>query len=297
MGIQQYCAGSTSDYENIREFVNCLSSAVEDAASKLYFIENFDKTTNIKLKQWYKAASELYVRGTTDRPIEAVYGYAVEEYVNVSIQSSLNPPRGYSVKLQVTHGHTRPDIVIQESSGSEVAWLDITNHGNLGHINYKQGNWLNKNFYVAELFYPDFDPCNISIGGDGIGYRGHMNSIVRVADEHNKQHLRYMVKRIDCVLSNLDIRLKNGENIDLSDIANRFEHHFGIPFSRNYKHPIIHSMFLLYMKHTYGLHKELANEILRVYYAGKGQNKLEALSYVAESYNLNGGRDSLFIYF
>ncbi|MYU48182.1 hypothetical protein GTV15_17095 [Streptomyces sp. SID7803] len=59
----------------------------------------------------------------------------------------------FSVAMQVTHGNTRPDVVLQ-LDGREVAWYDITSAKSLGHIFEKDGSGWRTKPYVAEIAYP-----------------------------------------------------------------------------------------------------------------------------------------------
>ena len=86
----------------------------------------------------------------------ARYGYAVE-----TIATHLLPSKhdDLDVLLQISYGHTRPDIVAQAPNGDE-AWVDITSSASYGHITKKQGSGWSNRPYVAEVLYdmpkPDY---------------------------------------------------------------------------------------------------------------------------------------------
>ena len=126
----------------VTDYATQVGNVAECAASYLYYFNNFSNSTTVKFKQWYETASKFLSTRIRSNFMPAIYGYAVEEYVNLSIASGEpSVPAGYRVRLQVTHGGTRPDIVILNSSNTEIAWLDITNQSSVGHIYNKAGNW------------------------------------------------------------------------------------------------------------------------------------------------------------
>ncbi|TMV51938.1 hypothetical protein FE783_03040 [Paenibacillus mesophilus] len=95
----------------------------------------------------------------------ARFGYAIESYATGTkfndLRSSL--PKGYSIATQVSHGPTRPDLVVYKN-GKEVGWFDITSSGSTGHIYGKIGSSWTTKAYVAEVTY---DPLNTLDVGTG----------------------------------------------------------------------------------------------------------------------------------
>ncbi|WP_079173773.1 DUF4157 domain-containing protein [Streptomyces monashensis] len=91
--------------------------------------------------------------------VPAMAGYAIESLatkVFLTERKSWTGPasgRTFSVAMQVTHGNTRPDVVLQ-LDGSEVAWYDITSAKSLGHIFEKDGSGWKTKPYIAEIAYP-----------------------------------------------------------------------------------------------------------------------------------------------
>ncbi|OIJ93037.1 hypothetical protein BIV25_26080 [Streptomyces sp. MUSC 14] len=91
--------------------------------------------------------------------VPAMAGYAIESLatkVFLTERKSWTGPasgRTFSVAMQVTHGNTRPDVVLQ-LDGSDVAWYDITSAKSLGHIFEKDGSGWKTKPYVAEIAYP-----------------------------------------------------------------------------------------------------------------------------------------------
>ncbi len=264
-----------------------VANVVENAASKLYYINNFSDSTTVKFKQWYDAASQFLRTRSPNNFIPATYGYAVEEYVNLSIASGTpSVPEGYRVRLQVTHGNTRPDIVILGAYGTEIAWLDITNQSSLGHIFNKAGNWQNGRSFIAELLYPDFDASNISISnGTSIAARASAASIIRQAAVHERELMRYLAQKMNAVLCDLIEHIRRGNIIYQPDVAKCIEWHFGVNFSSSYKHPIIKSMFMLYINCSDATRKSDARNCLNILYKNTEQDKVAAISYIEESLN------------
>jgi hypothetical protein len=91
--------------------------------------------------------------------VPAMVGYAIESLATkvflTERRSWTGPASGltFSVAMQVTHGNTRPDVVLQ-LNGSDAAWYDITSANDLGHIFRKAGSGWQTKPYVAEIAYP-----------------------------------------------------------------------------------------------------------------------------------------------
>lgn len=100
----------------------------------------------------------------------ARYGYAVEAYASGHVdQLTQHLPNGYTYALQAGRGATRPDIIVKNAAGQDVAWFDITSDNNLGHIDLKTGAGWNNKPYVAEITYPAFDVTALYKGMISIG--------------------------------------------------------------------------------------------------------------------------------
>jgi len=277
---------SGPEKDKIERYANQLAQEVENAASRLYLINNFSDSTTVKFQQWYKAASEFLRTRNQHNLISAKYGYAVEEYVNLKIASGTpSVPRGCNVRLQVTHGNTRPDVVILGADGTEIAWLDITNQSSLGHIFSKAGNWQNGRSFIAELLYPDFNASQISSGSGTIASRAAANSIVRQAAVHETWLINYMAQKMNSVFCELMGRIQHGEFIYRPAVAECIERNFRVIFSDNYKHPIIKSMLKLYVTCSNANYCRDARNCLNNLYEETRQDKSAAMSYIEESCN------------
>lgn len=269
-------------------YASQVASVAENAARELYMIDNFSNSAIVKFQQWYKAASDFLRTRSEYSLISAKYGYAVEEYVNLKIASGTpSVPRGYRVRLQVTHGNTRPDIVILRANGTEVAWLDITNQSSLGHIFNKAGNWRNGRNVIAELLYPDFDASRIYSGSGSIASHTTAISIVRQAAARERSLMRHMAHKMNLVLGSLAERIQRGEIIYQPDVARCIERYFRVNFDDNYKHPIIKSMLKLYIGCSDADRCADAINCLNGLYGYVGQNKSAAMSYIEESLNIS----------
>lgn len=274
---------------DIEKYVSQLQAEVEEAAERVYSINNFADNTQRKLVQWHQAAVAFLNTGNGVHFLEANYGSAVEEYVNLKIRDR-NPalPGGYMVHLQVTYNNTRPDITISNRSGKEIAWLDITNESSTGHVHDKDGNWRTGRDYIAELLYPDFDKSKIITRGSGIAAHAAVNSVIRRANERERALKRHLVSKMNNVLNNLTERIARGERIYMADVANSIERNFRVQFKSSYKHPIIKSMLRIYLEcFDYGgydvAHARDADECMRALYNETGQCKSKALSFIEES--------------
>ncbi|HET6762365.1 MAG TPA: hypothetical protein VFH27_01805 [Longimicrobiaceae bacterium] len=111
----------------------------------------------------------------------ARYGYAVESLA-CGESGTLNAalPAGCSYQLQASRGMTRPDIVVRHNVNGEVAWLDITSSGSIGHIDRKTGTGWRAKPYVAEITYPALDPTQVGTSNLSVGERvARRNAIKR----------------------------------------------------------------------------------------------------------------------
>lgn len=277
---------SEAEKNIIKNYAISLARETEDAAGRLYFINKFIGLKNKKFKNWCDAALDFLGTRSKCDFIEAIYGYAVEEYVNMGIAAGiLSVPRGFSVKIQETHGHTRPDIVIEREGGSGVAWLDITNKRSEGHINRKDGNWGDDRKFIAELLYPDFDASKINTGCGSIASGIAARSIIRQAGGRERCLMRHMAQKMDGVFCELTAHKRRGKAIAQPAVAECIQRHFGVIFGSNYKHPIIKSMLQLYIGYGDANRRADARNCLNGLYRNEGQDKSAALSYIEKSCN------------
>ncbi|WP_199188253.1 eCIS core domain-containing protein [Deinococcus arcticus] len=103
----------------------------------------------------WKARWDDYLQYGAADLMHAAFGYVIESYVSHD-HSGFKPaaPDGYAVSTQVAAGSTRPDLVLSDKAGRQVAWLDITAANSAGHIHQKAGGWNFNHLSVAETVYP-----------------------------------------------------------------------------------------------------------------------------------------------
>ncbi|MGW6984922.1 eCIS core domain-containing protein [Streptomyces sp. NPDC054932] len=142
-----------------------------DAAVQIAWLQATQNPTDANLAltdgylgRWAEQWQE-YLQATPAKKAEiaalvpAMAGYAIESLATkvflTERKSWTGPASGlkFSVAMQVTHGNTRPDVVLQ-LDGVEVAWYDITSAKSLGHIFEKDGSGWQTKPYVAEIAYP-----------------------------------------------------------------------------------------------------------------------------------------------
>lgn len=126
----------------------------------------------------------------------ARFGYAIESYATGTkfkdLRSSL--PKGYDLGTQVSHGSTRPDLVVYNDAGFEVGWFDITSSGSTGHIYDKIGSgWSNKD-YVAEVTY---DPLNTWNVGTGSMSKADIKKMKKAFEAEQKEWNGFLQTQID----------------------------------------------------------------------------------------------------
>jgi hypothetical protein len=162
MGLYPYQGKSNKDLHGIG---GAVLAAVEHAVKAIAadpFITFQPYAAKGYLATWVKAFTEF-----ADDPTEipdfffARYGYAVETIATQLLAAQDVSP--YHFAFQISHGHTRPDIVIFHEA-DELGWVDITSEGSPNHILKKQGaGWQNR-AYVAEARYDMPSPASLMKG-------------------------------------------------------------------------------------------------------------------------------------
>ena len=268
----------------IEEFASKLSGIIQRLADELYYIGNFKDSANAKFGEWIEAVDELLKSNDVLVFIYARYGYAVEEYVNLQVLArKILPPRGYRIRLQVTHGNTRPDIVILNQANAEIAWMDITNAGSRGHILKKAGNWTNARGFVAELLYDDLNLSRITTGSTIASNRAPR--IMRAANLMRNKLMEHLVECMNRALScaKIDREIKP---YDCRHLAVCVQSSFEVRLEQNSKHSVIHSMLKMYDELPMMKYRNEAEKWLKVYVEEKKhQDKAKAMSYITESFN------------
>lgn len=116
------------------------------------------------LQQWYGTAKD-YCEDQNNLPsyFWANFGYAVETLACEALTHYSFGP--YEVNFQVTHGHTRPDIVVLNNF-QEIAWIDITSDGSETHIYDKDSSGWETKLFVYEVLYDSLDPLEVMSGSE-----------------------------------------------------------------------------------------------------------------------------------
>jgi hypothetical protein len=86
-------------------------------------------------------------------------GYAIESLA--TFLSLGDAPVGTYAMAQVVKGNTRPDLVLYDTAGTELGWLDITARRSAGHVEAKAGDWLKP--ANAEILYPSFTDSDFAV--------------------------------------------------------------------------------------------------------------------------------------
>lgn len=240
------------------------------------------QTSNPKQNNWFTAI-EAYFSGQTVLFMNAIYGYAVEELVNIQLSSpAYNRLYSYRVLLQVTHGSTRPDIVLKDRYDREVAWLDITSENSVGHISGKVGSGWQTTPFVAELLYPVLDLTKLRTSDDAtIGARAHALSTFRLRSvfQNNVESFFYFN------FVNAMELLRNVSGVSPPSVALAIENKFNLAFPVNNKHAAIKSMLKRFIaNHPYSNTAEICRELLAIFYSQTKQNKPAADEYILKSY-------------
>lgn len=144
----------------ITNIVDTIVSVVEQARQQsVQWSDLESRTDSGHLQQWYSVAQD-YCEDQNNLPsyFWANFGYAVETLACEAL-SAYNFS-DYDIVYQVTHGHTRPDIVISHNY-EEIAWIDVTSDGSETHITDKSGSGWETKLFVYEVLYDSLDPMEI----------------------------------------------------------------------------------------------------------------------------------------
>lgn len=112
------------------------------------------------LKNWHAQADTYYKSGgTTDAKfLHTSFGYAIE---TLACRQLSNAMEGLNIALQVSTGHTRPDVEITDNGDNIVSWMDITTNAEKDHTGKKSGGGWSTHPYVCEILYDSLTPDEV----------------------------------------------------------------------------------------------------------------------------------------
>ena len=280
-------------YNYLYDLIRQIDGLVQLYADKAYNVSALD-CNRPKQKNWLEKIQN-YCNGKVPLFMNAYYGYAVEEMVNQELTAQYSSARnGYRVLLQVTHGSTRPDIVITDRGNNEVAWLDITSENSAGHIWNKEGNGWSTSGFVAELLYPTFDVTKLRNSDDiGIGVRASTLSVSRKASIHQNHLREHPIAKLNIALSDFARAYSESK----SAVASRIARAFDCSFTERKKHPAIKSMLKKYMEiYLNSNYIALVRSILNDYYSNDRQDLALAMCFISDSYDQEQENQRMFDY-
>lgn len=144
-----------ADTQTVMEFTRILDQKVKLAYDYVISNPHLGKLKDLDghTESWVESLSDSKTRSNSNI-MSTRFGYVIE-----SIACMLLPKThaGYDVILQARRKHTRPDVVLGNKKG-DLAWLDITASGSVGHINGKAGSWQNEkdSRFAVEVTYDSF---------------------------------------------------------------------------------------------------------------------------------------------
>lgn len=285
-------AASMVDNEII-QWVSEMDGMVQACAEKAYNLPSLDDGSPHQ-RIWRESAQKAAGKGTAERFVYTHYGYAVEDMAcsEIKVKYPFGRKGSLIVQFQVTHGDTRPDIVISENGKGERAWLDITSEANAGHISAKCGSGWKTRDYVAELLYPPLDLTKIRISAEpGIGQYAEGLAASRALALRERKRNEYMVSTLRRVLA-ICAKKPPGSK---QEVAQLIENWFGIPFMGRTKHPAIKSLLREYReKAPSDGYSYIAQWILTRYYREDSQDRSQAMAFVDRSMEQKMRQENLF---
>lgn len=158
------------------EVIRWILFEVQNAVDYVQDLQNLNEQVT-KYRKWKEIVYEYYDPKTKKEKrswglVCAAYGYAIEEYLNRSIQGGGYPfASEFDILVQAPHGRTIPDVRIRihyndpdtdEKKTMEVAWLDLTSEKSVCHIyNKKDSGWREKPI-VIEMVYPPLNTSDLT---------------------------------------------------------------------------------------------------------------------------------------
>jgi hypothetical protein len=265
------------------EAVNKIFSFVCEA-SEIAYNRSALQISNPKLRNWAFAIDEYFQGKTGVHFMNATYGYAVEEIVNIKLKPlSIFGINGYVVLLQAKHGNTIPDIVLKKDY-KEVAWLDITSERNVGHIYKKNGDGWKTAPFVAELLYPSLDLTRLRTANEeSLGTRAHALNIYRQNSIYEKKVEAYFYHKFIAAMESI----RNISEIEPASVALAIENSFEVTFPENRKHPAIKSMLQRFIANYPNSNTTTFCKwiLSHNYYVKSAQDRWSANNYILRSYN------------
>ncbi|BFV61098.1 hypothetical protein KCMC57_up62020 [Kitasatospora sp. CMC57] len=165
-----------ADRDVVRQLAKDIDAQVEHAAElalanpeSVPDLDGYTRRWNETYREWVAPRTTPERRAELQKWLPSQFGYVVESMTTQMIRDNVTLPAGYSIDTQVTHGSTRPDLVITKADGgggkTELGWLDITADRSEGHIDDKQSSLWSSRPYVAETLYPSLDTTRLGTGG------------------------------------------------------------------------------------------------------------------------------------
>lgn len=184
----------------VQAFVKDFNDAVQKAYTIVLhkpLLEDFGEVDG-HIEHWRETWRAYLAR--EDPPLTAAaFGYAVESMTGLLLPT---PPEGYVVHPQQTRGGTRPDFVLGQKGGGDIAWIDITASDSENHI-YNKEDW-NRAPHFAEVTYPSTNmetirlvassPAASTFDYKGIDPEAVKKQIAEAKDIHRNRQAFWQIK-------------------------------------------------------------------------------------------------------
>ncbi|WP_420882427.1 DUF4157 domain-containing protein, partial [Streptomyces barkulensis] len=193
--VQRAIAWYKQSTNSLDAFGRALGDLVENAAETIIASpDHVPVTNNGYIERWYQVVNAYMSDRSKTAFLHTAFGYAVEALVTARLNEIRGHlPAGWTIATQVTHGHTRPDIVVFDDQRVEQAWFDITSLASTGHIGKKTGTAWGTRPHVAEVVYPPLDPTRLAPGNATPEQREQLQQ----AAEQERQKERDLVLHLD----------------------------------------------------------------------------------------------------
>ncbi|GIH92779.1 hypothetical protein ACFFMN_06400 [Planobispora siamensis] len=160
----QYDRNNPDNSELAKAFFQEVDRATQQAYLHAVSVPSLGPLTGLNgyTRRWGEMWAD-FLQGKAVMCMAACFGYVIETFVSDQRSGLAHRiPDGYTVTPQMTHGGTRPDLVLAEKSGREIAWVDLTASQSVDHIFDKAG-WSKQISIFAEVTYPSLDPQSLTL--------------------------------------------------------------------------------------------------------------------------------------
>jgi hypothetical protein len=213
--IQRAIKWHNKKSDELDKFGQALGERADQAA--LTITQNADSIPghpgNGYIYRWQEVYLQYVESGQTE-DLAKCFGYAVEALVTFQVEQgelAAYLPHGYEIGLQVSIGHTRPDLVVFDQARNQVGWFDITSSGSVDHIFKKMGTGWHTKPFVAEVLYPQLNPAMLSASHSPVSDAAKRRSLTNTVKRKKEARIEALGVAVKSVYNAMNATSKSGK--------------------------------------------------------------------------------------